>query len=55
MVILGYCAHEFIIDVKGFKKTANIEAIDIAKRLMDYGKPLPVVFSEHLRRCLPVK
>lgn len=35
---LGYCAHEFIIDVKGFKKTANIEAIDIAKRLMDYGE-----------------
>ena len=34
----GYCAHEFILDVKTFKKTANIEAIDIAKRLMDYGK-----------------
>jgi glycine cleavage system protein P-like pyridoxal-binding family len=24
--------------VKIFKKTAGIEAIDIAKRLMDYGK-----------------
>jgi glycine dehydrogenase len=34
----GLCAHEFIIDVRGFKKTANIEAVDIAKRLMDYGK-----------------
>lgn len=31
-------AHEFIIDVRPFKKTANIEAVDIAKRLMDYGK-----------------
>jgi glycine dehydrogenase len=30
-------AHEFIIDVRPFKKTANIEAVDIAKRLMDYG------------------
>jgi len=30
-------AHEFIIDVRNFKKTANVEAVDIAKRLMDYG------------------
>jgi glycine dehydrogenase len=30
-------AHEFIIDVRNFKKTANIEPVDIAKRLMDYG------------------
>lgn len=30
-------AHEFILDVRDFKKTANIEAVDIAKRLMDYG------------------
>lgn len=30
-------AHEFIIDVREFKKTANLEAVDIAKRLMDYG------------------
>ena len=35
---LGYCAHEFILDVKLFKKSADIEAIDIAKRLMDYGE-----------------
>ena len=33
----GYCAHEFIVDAKDFKKTAGIEAIDIAKRLQDYG------------------
>ena len=33
----GLVAHEFIIDVRPFKKTANIEAVDIAKRLMDYG------------------
>lgn len=30
-------AHEFILDVREFKKTAGIEAVDIAKRLMDYG------------------
>lgn len=34
----GFCAHEFILDVRPFKKTANIEAVDVAKRLQDYGK-----------------
>ncbi|PJF38938.1 MAG: glycine dehydrogenase (aminomethyl-transferring), partial [Phototrophicales bacterium] len=33
----GYCAHEFILDCRAFKKTAGIEVTDIAKRLMDYG------------------
>ena len=36
----GLVAHEFIIDARPFKKTANIEAVDIAKRLMDYGTPM---------------
>lgn len=36
----GLVAHEFIIDVRDLKKTAGIEAVDIAKRLMDYGKYL---------------
>ncbi|XP_015768375.1 PREDICTED: glycine dehydrogenase (decarboxylating), mitochondrial-like [Acropora digitifera] len=39
----GRCAHEFIIDAKDFKKTAGIEAIDIAKRLQDYGFHAPTV------------
>lgn len=34
---VGYCAHEFIVDAKDFKKSAGVEAIDIAKRLQDYG------------------
>jgi glycine cleavage system protein P-like pyridoxal-binding family len=33
----GLVAHEFILDVREFKKSANIEVVDIAKRLMDYG------------------
>ncbi|KAK9890806.1 hypothetical protein WA026_012150 [Henosepilachna vigintioctopunctata] len=37
------CAHEFIIDVREFKKTAHIEAHDIAKRLMDYGFHAPTM------------
>ncbi|CAK8578576.1 unnamed protein product [Lathyrus sativus] len=30
-------AHEFIIDLRGFKNIAGIEPEDVAKRLMDYG------------------
>ncbi|KAK2589322.1 hypothetical protein KPH14_007870 [Odynerus spinipes] len=40
---VGLVAHEFILDVREFKKTANIEAVDIAKRLMDYGFHAPTM------------
>ncbi|KAG9455700.1 hypothetical protein H6P81_000208 [Aristolochia fimbriata] len=33
----GTVAHEFIVDLRGFKTTAGIEPEDVAKRLMDYG------------------
>ncbi|XP_064995015.1 glycine dehydrogenase (decarboxylating), mitochondrial-like [Musa acuminata AAA Group] len=33
----GTVAHEFIVDLRGFKATAGIEPEDVAKRLMDYG------------------
>ena len=36
-------AHEFIIDVREYKKTAGVEAVDIAKRLMDYGFHSPTM------------
>jgi glycine dehydrogenase len=39
----GFCAHEFIIDLRAFKKTASIEVDDVAKRLMDYGFHAPTV------------
>jgi glycine dehydrogenase len=39
----GRCAHEFILDVRGFKETSGIEAIDIAKRLQDYGFHAPTM------------
>ncbi|PWU87497.1 putative glycine dehydrogenase [Trypanosoma cruzi] len=38
-----FCAHEFIIDLRPFKKTAQIEAEDVAKRLMDYGLHSPTL------------
>ena len=39
----GQAAHEFILDMRQFKATANIEVEDIAKRLMDYGFHAPTV------------
>jgi len=39
----GHCAHEFIVDLRPFKKTAEIEAEDIAKRLIDYGFHAPTM------------
>jgi len=39
----GNCAHEFIVDCREFKKSANIEVLDIAKRLQDYGFHAPTM------------
>jgi glycine dehydrogenase len=39
----GACAHEFIVDLRPFKKSAEVEAVDIAKRLMDYGFHAPTL------------
>ena len=39
----GTCAHEFIVDLRPFKKSAEVEAEDIAKRLMDYGFHAPTM------------
>jgi glycine dehydrogenase len=39
----GRCAHEMILDCRNFKKTAQVEVADIAKRLMDYGFHAPTV------------
>ncbi len=39
----GHVAHEFILDVRPLKRTTGIEAVDIAKRLMDYGYHAPTM------------
>jgi glycine dehydrogenase len=39
----GRVAHECILDMRGFKKSAGIEVEDIAKRLMDYGFHAPTM------------
>lgn len=39
----GRVAHECILDLRDFKRTAGVEVIDVAKRLMDYGFHAPTV------------
>jgi glycine dehydrogenase len=39
----GRVAHEFIVDARPFKKTADVDVDDIAKRLMDYGFHAPTM------------
>ena len=39
----GWAAHEMILDCNPFKRSISIDAIDIAKRLMDYGFHAPTV------------
>ncbi len=39
----GMCAHEFILDLRPFEKTAGVVAEDVAKRLMDYGFHAPTM------------
>lgn len=39
----GLVAHEFIVDCRGFQKSADISVEDIAKRLMDFGFHAPTM------------
>ncbi|MFH1746413.1 MAG: aminomethyl-transferring glycine dehydrogenase [Planctomycetota bacterium] len=39
----GRVAHEFIIDLREFQKTAHVTVDDVAKRLMDYGFHAPTM------------
>jgi len=39
----GLVAHECIIDIRPLKKTHNIDVVDIAKRLMDFGFHAPTM------------
>ncbi|HET6528649.1 MAG TPA: aminomethyl-transferring glycine dehydrogenase, partial [Balneolaceae bacterium] len=39
----GRTAHEFIVDLRPFRESANVEAADVAKRLMDYGFHAPTM------------
>ena len=39
----GFNAHEFIIDTREYKAKTGVEAVDIAKRLQDYGCHAPTI------------
>ncbi len=39
----GRVAHEFILDLRAFQKTAHVTVDDVAKRLMDYGFHAPTM------------
>ena len=39
----GTVAHEFILDLRPFEKSAGVTAEDVAKRLMDYGFHAPTL------------
>ncbi|MGE0481373.1 MAG: aminomethyl-transferring glycine dehydrogenase, partial [Phycisphaerae bacterium] len=39
----GRVAHEFILDLREFKRSAGVEPDDVAKRLMDYGFHAPTM------------
>lgn len=39
----GLVAHECILDLRGLKKSADIDVTDVAKRLMDYGFHAPTM------------
>jgi glycine dehydrogenase len=39
----GRVAHEFILDLRPFKASAGIEAVDVAKRLMDFSFHAPTM------------
>jgi len=50
----GLCAHEFILDCRIFKKATGVEAVDIAKRLQDYGFHAPTL-SFPVTGCLMIE
>jgi glycine dehydrogenase len=39
----GLCAHEFILDLRMFEKSAGLKIDDIAKRMVDYGFHAPTM------------
>jgi glycine dehydrogenase len=39
----GFVAHECILDLRGLKKSSDVDVTDVAKRLMDYGFHAPTM------------
>ena len=39
-----HCMHEFVVSARGLKREHGITALDVAKRLMDYGYHPPTIY-----------
>jgi glycine dehydrogenase subunit 2 len=39
-----HCMHEFVLSARGLKKESGVTALDVAKRLMDYGIHPPTIY-----------
>jgi len=39
-----HCMHEFVLSARGLKKEHGITALDVAKRLMDFGIHPPTIY-----------
>ena len=39
----GFVAHEFILDLRPFRRQGGVDAMDVAKRLIDYGYHAPTM------------
>ncbi len=44
VVTAGFCKHEFILSIKGERSAYGVRALDVAKRLMDYGFYPPTIY-----------
>jgi glycine dehydrogenase subunit 2 len=39
-----HCMHEFVVSARGLKREYNVTALDVAKRLMDFGFHPPTIY-----------
>ena len=39
-----HCMHEFVVSARGLKREHNVTALDVAKRLMDFGFHPPTIY-----------
>ncbi|MBU6145862.1 MAG: aminomethyl-transferring glycine dehydrogenase subunit GcvPB [Paenibacillaceae bacterium] len=52
----GICKHEFVLSAKTIKQQTGVRALDIAKRLLDYGfHPPTMYFPTNIEECLMIE
>jgi glycine dehydrogenase subunit 2 len=54
--VQGICKHEFVLSAKTIKQQTGVRALDIAKRLLDYGfHPPTMYFPTNIEECLMIE